>query len=240
MSNHRRRPVTRTSTEHTIGEVSLGHVDGDPLTKVLAAAKPVPVDHETDGEQSAVMALRAAREGTSVRATIEPAVRKFARALTVKVAVVLAVLAGGGVAVASGAASIPQLFGHGGSAHTHARPTPGSASSTSGNPQPATSDEATNRAQSGSPPVSAATEELIALCVSYQALPPGQRAKALGTPGFASLVDAAGGRGHVAAYCAGLSSPNPKPHTTGPPAAHPTHPAHPSHPAKSPHPHSSH
>lgn len=240
MSNHRRRHVTRNSTEHIISEVSLGHVNGDPLTEVLAAAKPVPLDHATDGEQSAVMALRAARDGASAPAAIEPAARRLARALTIKIAVIVAVLAGGGVAVASGAGPIPQLFGRGGSTHTHARPSPGVASSTSGNPRPTSSDQTTNRAESGSLPASAATAELVALCDSYQGLPSSERAKALDTPAFAPLVSTAGGRGRVAMYCAGLTSPSPKPHTTGAPTVHPTRPAHPTHPAKSPNPHSSH
>ena len=85
---------------------------------------------------------------------------------------------------------------------------------------------------------SAAPGPAAGLCTAYQ------HALAHGSPGeqrraFSKLAAAAGGAGHVTAYCAGVGQATRAPgglhtHPAHPP--HPTHPAHPPHPPHPPHP----
>ncbi|HET6635464.1 MAG TPA: hypothetical protein VFH77_10640 [Streptomyces sp.] len=77
--------------------------------------------------------------------------------------------------------------------------------------------------QHGNDPAATREERLDGLCRSYAHKKPEQRKQALGKPGFAPLVDAAGGPEHVAAYCADRAAEGggPGPHEPGHASAKP-------------------
>lgn len=92
---------------------------------------------------------------------------------------------------ASGAPDMPSAGGSPSAPSTSARP---SAGPKDGKAHPGR--------RHGNDPATAHDEQLDGLCRAYAHKKPEQRKQALGKPGYAPLVDAAGGPGHVAAYCA--------------------------------------
>lgn len=80
-------------------------LDGGPLPPTLAALRAPAHPVELGGEEAAVAAFRAAREAKPPQPSRRA--RLLGRALTVKVAVAGAVLAGGGLAVAAATGTLP-------------------------------------------------------------------------------------------------------------------------------------
>jgi hypothetical protein len=85
-----------------------GMLDGGPLPPALAALRSPAHPAELRGEEAAVAAFRAARTATAPRTNRRA--RLVGRALTVKVLVAGAVLAGSGLAVAAATGTLPGPF----------------------------------------------------------------------------------------------------------------------------------
>jgi hypothetical protein len=85
-----------------------GMLDGGPLPPALAALRSPAHPAELHGEEAAVAAFRAARTATPPRTNRRA--RLVGRALTVKVLVAGAVLAGSGLAVAAATGTLPGPF----------------------------------------------------------------------------------------------------------------------------------
>lgn len=150
--------------------------------------------------------------------------------LAVKTVIAVVSLSGGGVALAAATGHLPA---HAGGHPSSAPAQPASASATHG------------KDAIGGHPSASTSPALQGLCRAYQAGAGSNPGKALASPAFTTLINAAGGRDHVASYCAGVLASSPSSHSyshgatpshqTGKPTAHPTphvsHTSHPSHPA---------
>jgi hypothetical protein len=204
MSKHRREP--RNPVEQMLGRAAFAQNDGDRLAETLAAAKPRPLTQETQGERDAVQAFRSAQ---AVSRAPGVAHRRLARAATVKVTMAAAVLAGGGVALASANGIGPQLFGGFGNQ-------PGSGPSTTSATKPTQSNYPAGAtpgapATSPGPDTSPASALIVGLCAAYQGMSATGQSHALATSQYAPLVAAAGGRSDVKEYCSTVlrsASPN--------------------------------
>ncbi|WP_199734272.1 hypothetical protein [Micromonospora musae] len=187
----------------------------DPLAELLAAAAAPARAHELEGEQAALAAFRAARATpTTLRA---PRRRRLTAGALAWVAGLL-VTATAGVAFA--AVTLEQAA----APPVPVSPTPATgrpesrpAESTSTDARPDVAPSPDPERSSGGPEQD---EQAVRLCAAYLAKKPAQREKALTTPSFRPLVEAAGGVGEVEAYCqeparAGRPSPPPVPAEPG-------------------------
>ena len=128
----------------------------------------------------------------------------IAKLLTVKAAALLTVFAAGGVALAATTGTLPDTLaglpgGAPKSAHASARPTPSHPGRPSAMP----------------------SQALVGLCHAYLAGAGSDHGKALSSPPFTSLSDAAGGRDKVDAFCTKLVATSPG-NASGRPSAHPS------------------
>ncbi|MCA2212323.1 hypothetical protein [Jidongwangia harbinensis] len=216
----------------------------DGLTALLAAAGAPPSPGELAGERAAAARLSAAyRDAGSVRTRSDVRRTRIlpARAVTVKVAAVLAVLAAGGTAVAAETGNLPaaaqhrahRMFSGLGVPPPENRTTPvdpgrpaGSAPTSTPAPRPS--------------PTAPADRDVPALCRQWQAArdDPGRRMPA---EARRALSVAAGGTAKVPAFCAArLAGPSagpsasPPPGRSGPPAGpgRPSDPGRPADPGK--------
>lgn len=124
----------------------------------------------------------------------------LAKLLTLKVAAVATTaVAAGGVAVAAGTGAIPSPFGAKPSASSSAKPGDNHAK---GSPSPS----------------------LEGLCNAYSNGNKQDKGKALENPAFTALIDAAGGKDKVEAFCADLAknAPANRPSDAGRPSAKPS------------------
>ncbi|MGW3415904.1 hypothetical protein [Streptomyces sp. NPDC000888] len=177
----------------------------DPAVEVLLAAVRRRVASDAGAEARAVAAFRAARDAGAH--AVRPArsrrrddwrpreQRKVGRSLRTTLAVLLASLTLGGVAVAG----IGSVSDDGGADRGETRPSSSAAPERSG-PGPAspTPPAPGQTAPSGHPSQAKDTE---AHCRAYDAVK--GRGKALSSTAWQRLIDAAGGEGNVEAYCAG-------------------------------------
>jgi hypothetical protein len=171
----------------------------------------------------------------------------LAKLATAKVAIVLAAVGGGGVALAAGSGHLP---GAGATDHHAGRPS-GSVSGSahaSGGHRPASaaahrSADAPGSAAASRPatPKGSPSPNLRGLCTAFQAGVGDNPGKALDNPAFTVLITTAGGKDKAAAYCSallgapaaaapshGAGHAHPKPNTR---TTHPTGPEQtPSHP----------
>jgi len=236
MSTHRHRDSTNTS-EQLLAEVARRTPDiGDRLATLLAAAVPsTDPGTELRGERDAVVALRTARLSRS----IDPGSTRMrtpivAKILTVKAAVIIAILGIGSVAVAAGAGVLPIA------AASHAQHASQPAVATTNQPghipDPGHSDPSAHPdGPSTHPtPVGSPSPSLVGLCDAFTNLVDSDRGKALQSPAFQALVSAAGSPQAVPGFCASLN-PTPKPTHPTPTQANPTHPT----PSGTPNPHAS-
>ncbi|MHA5052647.1 hypothetical protein [Streptomyces sp. SD15] len=181
----------------------------DPTVEVLlAAAVRGRVASDAGAEARAVAAFRAARdEGAHA---VRPArsrrrddwrpreQRKAGRPLRTTLAVLLASLTLGGVAVAGiGSVSDDGGADQGGTRPSSSASTDGSGSEPA-NPTPSDS-AGPGRAEPGGHPSQA--QDMEAHCRAYDAVK--GRGKALSSTAWQRLIDAAGGEGNVETYCAG-------------------------------------
>lgn len=226
MSTTRRpRPTSTAASEPAADEA---------LARLLATVVPPPAaggpGGELRGEAEAAAAFREAR--------LSPATTPWRRSmsagklLAVKTVIAVVSLSGGGVALAAATGHLPA---HAGGHPSSAPAQSASASATHG------------KDAIGGHPSASTSRALQGLCHAYQRGAGSNPGKALASPAFITLINAAGGKDHVASYCAGVlaSSPSahstahpngaPASHQTGKPTAHPTpqvsHKSHPSHPA---------
>ncbi|MEU5908631.1 hypothetical protein ABZ780_30230 [Micromonospora sp. NPDC047467] len=197
----------------------------DPLARLLAAAAAPARPGELAGEEAALAAFRAARASAAAPSVARrPRRRRLTTgALAWIGALAVTATAGAAFAAAAGLDLAPDPE----------PPTPTSAPPTSGGtettPPAAPSRSAPSTRPSGTPstpatpPAGAAPNgQLRGLCRAWQAKKPAQRDKALRTPAFQRLVEAAGGAGAIEAYCQRLV-PEAKPGPAKPaPSAEPS------------------
>jgi hypothetical protein len=233
MSPRRARRINRQAAERLLRGEPVG--GSGSLRELLVAATAPPRAGELSGEQAAMAAFRAAHLAHAHpqrrRSVIKSTVLTL---LTAKVLVpAAAVAAAGGIAVAAATGNLPAPGGH--------PPSPPPPTSQPQNPGPQTPASAVPNHATPSP-------SLAGLCQGYQAGAGAEHGKALDSPAFTALITAAGGKDHVAEYCATLrgdktailtpaTPPSGAPQTrpTGPPQT--PNPAHPtSRPTEVPHP----
>jgi hypothetical protein len=223
MSNHRRRRLDRDAAGRQLPGVPAGpdaadgrHAGGDALAGLLASAAGPARPHELAGEHAARAAFRAAglagpRASSTVRSGLT-------RLLTVKMAAIVTGTVASGVALAATVGVLPNPLDSD-VRETNITTQRGARSAPTGSrldvldttPSPA----------------------LVGLCQYYLAAPPGDHGRTLESPAFDELVNTAGGKDKVDAYCARLlatssvtnptdhpsvaADPDDKLHRTGPP-----------------------
>jgi hypothetical protein len=169
--------MDRDTVEHLVAGTGVGAV-----ASVLRAAAAPAYRDELAGEDAAVAAFRAA---ATVEPGRQPVFRKaIAKALTIKVAIVLAIAGSTGVVLAASEGALPMPWSNSpaGPPATTTTPAPGSpgARTPDGRQPPANPDPA-----------------IVGLCEAYVA----HEDKNLDNPAFRALVEAAGGKAEVPAYC---------------------------------------
>ena len=205
MSPHRAARIDRDTAEALLAGVPEARRGTGRLGEHLAAAAAPGHPHELAGRAAALAAFRAARlhptPGLRRTSVIKTAVAKL---LTVKAAALLTVFAAGGVALAATTGTLPDSLaglpvGAPKSAHASARPTPSHPGRPSAMP----------------------SQALVGLCHAYLAGAGSDHGKALSSPAFTSLIDAAGSRDKVDAFCTDLVATSPG-NASGRPSTHPT------------------
>lgn len=198
MNAHRPGRFDRHTAEQLLSGKRVRDVDRK-LSDLLDAAAASPRESEPPGERAALAAFRETQRASvpqpRQRSARTPLLRRH---LSMKLAVaVAAVFALGGTAAAV-TGVLPA--GLGGSP-----PTPSATASPSGRPVPPRT-QPTDSNRNPGPAVQR-------LCHLYTANPGSTQGPSLSDPEFGPLVQAAGGRDNVAAYCAHLpggSQPDPK------------------------------
>ncbi|MEV0429053.1 hypothetical protein [Micromonospora sp. NPDC050495] len=215
MSFHRGEgPADRAETDRLLDAARAGRPpgpDADPLARLLAAAAAPAEPGELGGEEQALAAFRAARAEPAPAPA--RASRRRLRLGAAAWAAGLAATATAGVAFAAvrlDRAPAPVPAPSTASTGGPVGPTrSGSADPTAGSPAPTPASAAPTA--TGLPGRPARTPQLTGLCRAYLAKSAGQRAEALETPAFGTLVVAAGGADQVTAYCTRLvPAPGPK------------------------------
>jgi hypothetical protein len=196
-----------------------GAAGTDPLAALLAAAAAPAREDELAGEPAALAAFR---EASHTRPSWPARARTaIGKAVTVKIGVIVAAAAVGGVAVAGAAVTVaPAVIGAGGG--PSASPAPGRAT------EPRTASPTAS--PSVSPDGGGVPRSVVALCARYAAAPARDRDALLDDPAFATLVAVAGGRSGVAKVCRTNPSSAPRvgqPAGTATPASPPTVPTYP-------------
>lgn len=228
MRTHRSRRISRRTAERLLDGTPLdtrtAHLE--PLADLLDAAAGSARPAELAGEQAAVAAFQAARLAPVPQPRRRSMIKTtLAKLLTVKVAAVAATaVAAGGVAVAAATGHLPTQSGGG------AGPPAGSGISMTSTLLPAAHPASRPAAASGrnGAPGATPSPSLVGLCHAYDA-GAGDHGKVLANPAFTVLVDTAGGKDRVSAYCAKLlaqpsgSAPSGRPHPTGGPNTHSNH-----------------
>ncbi|MFE0590728.1 hypothetical protein [Micromonospora echinospora] len=205
----------------------------EPVARLLAAAATSARPGELAGEDAALAAFRAARTQRPAPAS-PPRPRRTARAVAWLAG--LTVVATAGVAVAtvdlhrSDPPPAPPAPTTPAPAPPETAPTP---TRTPSGATGATASPSREQPRRSTGPRPAAAQR--GLCTAYLAKPAGQRGKALRTPTFQALVEAAGGPDQVEQYCRELLDVPPGRHPsptdrsrhdkrTGPPTARPSTP----------------
>jgi len=207
MSTHHSRRFGRRTAERLLRAVPgrtpvAGH---DRLSGLLAAAAAPARDRELAGEQAALAAFQGARLATAPQPRRSSMLKiALAHLLTVKIAAVAAVTAGG-IALAAAAGTLPGQ-------HREETPRPASTEVVGTTSDPA-------RTQNPKPDNSASpSPSLKGLCQAYTAGAGAEHGKAHDNPAFSALITAAGGANEVPAFCADLLGDKPgKPSEPGKP-----------------------
>ncbi|MER7891523.1 hypothetical protein ABTX15_17020 [Micromonospora sp. NPDC094482] len=210
MNAHRMDPET---VERLLGGPVVDHDGLRPLVLLLTALRAAPRPGELDGEHAAVQAFHHA-----FAAPADPPRRR--RASTVRMGLraalaTLALAATGGVALAATGTlpggppqpttTVPAPSASPGQGSSGANPGPEAGPGTAGRPTPAAA--------------------VVGLCRAYREKSGDDRGRALESPAFTGLVNAAGGPGRVADYCDQVLADEP---SHGKPSDRPAVPAHPS------------
>jgi len=238
MSIHRTRRISARTAEDLLSgtDVDARYLR---LAAVLRAAAGPTRPGELAGRRQAVAAFHGARRNPAPYPRRQSMRAALLKLLTIKAAVVGAVVVGtGGVALAASTGALPNPL------HSHPAPAASADQSHPGG-RPATSDHPGNADPSPS---------LVGLCHAYTAGAGSEHGKALDSPAFQALLGAAGGKSNVDGFCTkllataaahpdGAPSDHPGAEPSEVPTAHPTeHPTgRPSeHPTGAPAPHPSH
>lgn len=188
MSIHRSPRVDRDAAEQLVAGKGVG-----PVASVLRAAAAPAHRDELAGEDAAVAAFRTAATAVPAR---EPVFRKaVAKALTVKVAIVLAIAGSTGVVLAASEGALPVPWSN----------SPADPPATTTTPPAPSSPGA--RTSDGRQPPANPDPAIVGLCEAYLA----HEDRNLDNPAFRALVEAAGGKGEVAGYCELVESAKPRP-----------------------------
>ncbi|WP_431729350.1 hypothetical protein [Verrucosispora sp. TAA-831] len=198
---------------------------GDPLAGLLRAAAAPPRDHELTGEQAALAAFRAARRGDAPVPSARPRRRRLTAGAVAWIAAVAATATAGAALAAvnldrPAPPPVPPATSAPAETSAPATPTPSEtrpdatadptgSTSTSASPSPTSSPTGSpSPSETGTPEASTYGGPLdpghTGHCRSYLSKSERQREKAMDSPGFAELRDAAGGAENVAAYCRAL------------------------------------
>jgi hypothetical protein len=253
MSDDRQR-IDAITAEKLISGARAGAPTGsDQLADLLAAAANPARRAELTGEEAAVMAFRRARVTTAPesrrRSMLKSALAKVA---TAKAAIVLAAVGGGGVALAAGSGHLPGV----GTSDHHTTGRPATSVTTSDHAAASAAEHGSSSAaaenHSATPrashaPSGSPSPNLRGLCTAFNAGAGDNPGKALENPAFTVLINTAGDKNTVAAFCATLlntpagkssthpgeaSDNHPSPHPTDAPSSHPSRPdSTPSHPS---------
>lgn len=219
MSSYRPRRLDRSTAERLLAgdrataDTNAGTAVALLATALRAAAAPAHPE-ELTGERAALAAYTTARLGPVPETRRQSMFKSaLAKVLTVKAAVVgIAVVGASGVALAAGTGALPW-------SGTPADPPAPSKAATPSTPPPVT---ATGRpSDAGKPadkPAATPAPSLDGLCQAYEAQVAENPGKALESPAFEALVEAAGGPDEVPDYCATVT----KDHPAGKPSDLPT------------------
>jgi hypothetical protein len=225
MSAQRPYGVDRDTAERLLGGDVIDPQPGpDALVRLLTATRAPAQRHEWEGEEAAMDAFRTAHLDLVLqqrrRSMLETALAKL---LTLKVAgaAAVAVVATGGVALASANGVLPNPM----SDNANVQPSPHA----TGKPS---AQSATSSGEKGG---ASPSPSLVGLCRAYKAGAGDNPGKALENPAFTALITTAGAREKVAAYCDTLlaqkdtkTTPTARPtdarpsHTAGKPDSTPT------------------
>jgi hypothetical protein len=204
MSIHRTRRISARTAEDLLNgtDVDARYVR---LAAVLHAAAGPTRPGELAGRQRAVTAFHCARRNPAPFPRRQAMRTALLKLLTVKAAVVGAVVVGtGGVALAASTGALPNPL------HSHPVPAASADKSHPGG-RPAASDDPGNADPSPS---------LVGLCHAYTAGAGSEHGKALDSPAFQALLTAAGGKANVDGFCTKLLA-SAAAHPDGAPSGHP-------------------
>lgn len=200
MSIQRSPRVDRDAAERLVAGKGVG-----PVASVLRAAAAPAHRDELAGEDAAVAAFRTAATAEPVR---RPVFRKaVAKALTIKVAIVMAIAGSTGVVLAASEGALPMPWSN----------IPAEVPATTTTTPQAPSSPGARTAEGQLPPADP-DPAVIGLCEAYVA----HEDKDLDNPAFRALVEAAGGKDEVASYCELVEAAKPstepgRPSTSGKP-----------------------
>lgn len=209
------RPADRTESDRFLDAVRAGQptdAADEPLARLLSAAGAPARPGELAGEREALAAFRAARSAPAPAPARTPRRRRFTTGAVVWIAGIAAT-ATAGAAFAAVTLDQPEEPAPPPRSTTPApgpsdRESGGSPSSTGGGTPTSGAPSRTGAPSTGSAPTTRGggpkpdgSAQVAGLCRAYLAKKPDQRAKALETPGFAPLVNAAGGAAEVEAFC---------------------------------------
>ena len=182
---------------------------GEPLAELLAAASAPPRPSELAGEEAALAAFRAARQPTAQPSAASTRRRRrigagagvWAAVVAATATAGAALAAGGQLGTSPGPAPAPLPAPTTSADVPSTRSTPPAVPSRGAAPS-VPSEPATNAAAPDQP-----GSAKLGLCRSYLAKGGVERGKSLETPAFSALVEAAGGRDGVPAYCERMLAP---------------------------------
>lgn len=204
MSNHGIRRINARTAEDLLNgaEVDARYLR---LAAVLRTAAGPTRPGELAGRRQAVAAFGRARPHSAPYPRRQSMRTALLKLLTVKAAVVGAVVVGtGGVALAASTGALPNPL------HSHPAPAASADQSHPGG-RPAASDHPGNADPSPS---------LVGLCHAYTAGAGSEHGKALDSPAFQALLTAAGGKSNVDGFCTNLLA-TAAAHPEGAPSDHP-------------------
>jgi hypothetical protein len=208
MSTHRARRLDRRAAEQLLAGARSG-----PLAGVLRAAAAPAHPEELAGEAAAMAAFLADAQPVPAPRRSSALRSLLAKVLTVKALLVVAAAGTTGVVLAASGSVVP-LPRSGPSpeppAITTTTQTPPPPSTASSPVETGSADR--TRERPGAPATARTGPEpsMTGLCRAYAAQARHDRGKALDNPAFSALVTAAGGEGHVDAYCAAVTATTPR------------------------------
>jgi len=196
MSIHYTHRIDRETAEQLLCGVPAG---AGPLADLLAAAAAPARAAELAGEQAALVAFRLARLAPATEPRRQSMIQTaLAKLLTVKVAAAtIGITALSGVALAAGTGTLPTDLDKAPKAHpSQSQSSEAQANGAGGPKSPKPASKGNENDPKGTP-----SPSMVGLCKAYQAKAGAEQGKSLESPAFTALVEAAGSKDKVAAYC---------------------------------------